>query len=198
MREAMKRIATTVELEPAEISGGGTASVVVTLRNTTADEVDVLFEGKSHAPGPRPDWSRVAGIPEQHEPPPDQADKPRIFFPMTTTDGNRREVDAVPTVAGSTPAPGPTTIYLVHLRPGGKLVHKAPWWALRIPAPAPIVKDDAGHRYVPKTTALPLPPGDYGVQIEIPLYGLTREERKFSAAAHVLRAPLPDGGGGPR
>ena len=112
---------------------------------------------------------------------------------MTTTDSYERDVDAVPTVAG-TNAPSPSAVLAVHLRPGGKLTHVMSWWALRIPAPAPVVKDDAGHRYVPKTTAILLFPGEYTITVELPLYGLGREERKVTTRMRVTRVPLPDGG----
>jgi hypothetical protein len=198
MREALKQLAVTVTVDPAEVGSGGSASAVVTVRNTSAVDVDVLLEARAHAPGPRPDWSRVAGVPEQREPAMGQvgqvSDVPHVFLPMTTTDAAGHDVDAVPIVAGSTPVALAATILQVHLRPGSKLSHTASWWALRIPAPAPIVKDDAGHRYVPKTSALPLYPGDYNVVVELPFWGLTHEERKYSAHVHVTKPPRLDAG----
>jgi hypothetical protein len=193
MRDAAKQLTITVTVDPAEVVAGRSANAVVTVRNASASDVDVLLEARTHAPGPRPDWSRVAGVPEQREPTA-ASDVPHLFLPMTTTDAAGHDVDAVPIVPGSTPAPASGTILEVHLRPGGKLSHTAVWWALHIPAPAPIVKDDAGHRYVPKTSALPLYPGDYNVVIELPLWGLTHEERKYSAHVHVTRPPRLDAG----
>ncbi len=114
---------------------------------------------------------------------------------MTTTDARDHDVDALPTIPGSAiPSPPPPTTLAVYLRPGGKLTHVASWWALRIPATAPVVQDDAGHRYVPKTSALALAPGEYDIVVDLPLYGLTREERKISTRVRVVRAPKLDAG----
>jgi hypothetical protein len=187
MRELMKSLAVTISVEPTQVIAGGTAVVTVTIRNTSPAESDVLLEARTRAPGPRPDWSRVLGVPEQREPPASSPEALHLFLPMTTTDSSGREVDALPTLGGG--AAAPPTVLEVHLRPGGKLTHTASWWALRIPAPAPVVQDDAGHRYVPKTTALPLSPGEYNLMVELPFFGLTREERKISTPVHVVKAP---------
>jgi hypothetical protein len=40
----------------------------------------------------------------------------------------------------------------------------------------PIFYDDAGHRFVPKTAPIPLPPGDYGIAIDLPLFGVSPAE----------------------
>jgi hypothetical protein len=101
----------------------------------------------------------------------------------------------LPTVSGSAASPPPpVTTLAVHLRPGGKLTHSTSWWALRIPAPAPVVQDDAGHRYIPKTSALPLMAGEYSIVVDLPLFALSREERKVATRVRVVRATLPDGG----
>lgn len=191
MRSSLKRLAITVGIEPAEVFAGGTGLVNVTIRNTSAVETIVVFEARTRLPGPRTDWSRVHGVPEPHA----ATETMKLFFPMITTDQRDRDVDALPTISGSNVATPASTPLGVHLRPGGKLTHSLSWWALRIPAPAPIVQDDAGHRYIPKTSALALDPGEYNVVLELPLYGLTREERKFSAHVRVTRAPKLDGGG---
>jgi hypothetical protein len=191
MRTSMRHLAIAATLEPAEVLPGGSALVTITVRNTSSSETLVVFEARSRPPGPRPDWSRVVGIPEQRSTGPES---PRLFFPITTTDASNRDVDAVPIVAGSTPVPAPPTALGVHLRPGGTLTHTSSWWALQIPAAAPVWKDDAGHRYYPKTAALPLAVGEYSVVVEVPLFGLTREERRFAARVRVVRAAAPDGG----
>jgi hypothetical protein len=189
-RAAMKNLAMTVTAQPSEVVSGSTALLEITLRNTSSSEITVYLEARGRPPGPRTDWSRVAGVPE---PPPTAPDVPRLFFSVATTDGRDHDVDAVPTVAGTGVFASPT--YLgIHLRPGAKLVRAVSWWALSIPAPAPIVKDDAGHRYVPKTTAYPLYPGDYTIVVDVPLAALSREERKITTRVHVIRPPLLDGG----
>jgi hypothetical protein len=189
MRAAMKSLTITTVAEPAEVAAGGTALLHVTIKNTGAAETTVFFETRTRMPGPRTDWTRVVGIPEARG-----TETPKLLFPMTTTDSGDRDVDALPTIAGSASVPPPSSTLAVHLRPGGKLTHTMSWWALRIPAPAPVVQDDAGHRYVPKTSALPLTPGDYNVIVELPFVGLTREERKTWARMHVIRAPKLDAG----
>jgi hypothetical protein len=193
MRAALKQIAITLEAEPGEVVAGGASLLTLTIRNTSASEVTLFLEARPRPPGPRTDWSRVVGIPE---PRPGGGDVPRLLFPLVTSDEGGRDVDALPTVSGSAalaPTPEPT-ILAVHLRPGAKLTRTLSWWALRIPAPAPIVTLDGGHRYVPKTTAFNLLPGDYTVTIDLPLSALGREERKLTTRLRVTRAPLPDGG----
>jgi hypothetical protein len=190
MRAALKQLTITLDPEPSEVVGGGTSLLALTIKNTSAFEATLFLEARPRAPGLRTDWSRVVGIPEPH---PAASEVPRLLFPMTTTDSYDRDVDALPTVPGSGATPQ-ATIFAVHLRPGAKLTHNLSWWALRIPAPAPIVTDDAGHRYIPKTTAQILSPGEYNVTVDLPFHGLSREERKIVTRLRVTRTPLPDGG----
>ena len=75
----------------------------------------------------------------------------------------------------------------MRLRPGGKLTHTFTWWALRIPAPAPITRDDAGHRFVPKTAPVPLAMGEYGVAVELPLHGIGAPESVATTRVQVTR-----------
>lgn len=186
MRASLKYLSIALIVEPPEVISGNTALVTVEIKNTSSRETTILFEAKSRMPGPRTDWSRVAGVPE---PVGSNPDPPRLFFPMTTTDAWDHDVDALPTIPNSVDrTPAPPTPLAVHLRPGGKLTHHASWWAYRIPAPAPIVKDDAGHRYVPKTSAINLSPGDYAIVVDLPLYGLGKEERKVSSRVRVVKA----------
>ena len=92
------------------------------------------------------------------------------------------------------PIQPPSTILGVYLRAGGKLTQNVTWWALRIPAPAPVVTDDAGHRYYPKTAAFPLLPAEYNIVLDIPLAALTKEERKIAVRVKVVKAPKLDAG----
>ncbi len=191
-RAALKQVAISVTVEPPEVLAGGTALLKVVIKNTSPNEVTLWFESKTRSAGPRFDWARVAGVPEPHAAYPDA---PRLFFAMTTTDPHDRDVDSMPTVsAGSTIVPPQPTPLAVHLRAGGKLTHVVAWWALRIPAPAPVVQDDAGHRFYPKTMAYPLAPGEYGVALDLPLHALSREERKQAVRINVLPSAFPDGG----
>jgi hypothetical protein len=189
MRAALKKLAITTALESAEVFAGGSTTVTVTIQNTSSEPVLVVLEARSRPAGPRPDWSRVAGVPSARL---DLATSPKLFFAITTTDSHDREVDALPTIGTPTAAPTPIGTLL---KPGGKLTHSASWWALGIPAPAPMFQDDAGHRYYPKTTAIPLYPGEYNVVVDVPIYGLSREERKFATRVRVRKAPPLDGGG---
>ena len=191
MRTSMKTLAIGVVLEPPEVTAGASGSFALSIRNTGPSEVLVVLEARPRPIGPRLDWTRVVGIPGERVP---TSDTPRLFFSLTTSDSANHDVDAMPVLSGSTPAPGALTLLGVHLRPGGKLTHTSSWWALRIPAPAPMYQDDAGHRYYPKTAAVPLLPGEYTATMEVPLYGVTREERRFGARVKVVPAPLKDGG----
>lgn len=190
MRGVWKQLSVTLDAEPPEVMTGGTATLVLTVKNVSSSDVALVLEAKPRAAGPRTDWSRVAGVPE---PRPGALEIPRLLFPTVTTDLMNRDVDALPTVSANGAQPTPTLL-LVRLRPSGKLTRTASWWALRIPAPPPVVVDDAGHRFYPKTTALNLSPGEYTVTVELPFFGLTREERKVTTRIRVTRATFPDGG----
>lgn len=191
MRATLKDLSITLTPEPSEVVGGGMALLNLAIKNVGSSEVTLYLEARARPAGPRTDWSRVAGVPEPH---PIASEVPRLLFPLTTTDSRDHDVDAVPTIAGSTPVPPPPTLLAVHLRPGGKVTRAIAWWALRIPAPAKPVTNDAGHRYVPKTTAISLVPGEYNVTVELPFHGLSREERTIATRMRVARIPLPDGG----
>ncbi len=184
MRDFTKRIAVSAELEPATVVAGSTAVLRLSLTNIAPTETLVVLDAYPRGLGPRPDWSRLAGVPDVKG---DAPDVPRIQIGVTTLDARERPVDAIPVVANSAAPASSPRILGVRLRPGAKITHTMSWWALRIPAPAPIVKDDAGHRYVPKTTAVPLYPGDYVVSIDVPLHGLAPAERIITARAHVER-----------
>lgn len=190
-RAALRQLAITLEAEPAEVVAGGTALLVLTVKNTSSSEATLSFEARTRPPGPRTDWSRVVGIPEPRG---GGSETPRLLFPTTTTDAAGRDVDAVPVLPGSGATPPAPRLLAVHLQPGAKLTRSWSWWALRIPAPAPVVTDDAGHRYHPKTTAVNLAPGEYTVTAELPLAELGREERKVTTRVRVTPVPLPDGG----
>jgi hypothetical protein len=120
---------------------------------------------------------------------PPASDAPRLHFVISTLDAFGHDVDGVPTVAGTDVVPTPASVLAVRLRPGGKLTEALSWWALRIPPPPPIVTDDAGHRFVPKTLAVPLLSGDYTISVELPLHGLAPRERTVTTQVHVDPAP---------
>lgn len=188
----MKHVAMEGSIEPSEVFAGAQARMQLSLRNTGPAEITLVFEARPRPAGPRPDFARMRGVPEVKG----SSETPRFFFPVQTMDARDRDVDALPLVENAGAQPVMTTL-AVHLKPGGKLTHTMPWWALTIPAPAPIYKDDAGHRWVPKTMAQSLPAGDYSVVVELPIWGLSREERKIAIRVHVARAPLMDGGVAP-
>jgi hypothetical protein len=214
MRASMKKVTITPTLTPdsgipsatplpmEQVVSGSSGLINITFKNTSSTEVLIAFEAKPRLPGPKTDWSRVIGIPEPK--PATESTKPKLFFPMVTTDQWDHDVDSLPTVsesaaaaaaaAGATPILPPPTIFGVYLRPGGKLTQNVTWWALRIPAPAPVVQDDAGHRYYPKTAAFPLLPAEYNIVLDIPLATLTKEERKIALKVKVVKAPKLDAG----
>lgn len=196
MRDLSRRLEVTLALEPETVVSGAAATVRLTITNTSSVETLVVLDAHTHAPGPRTDWKRLSGVPDIKGEP---AEMFRVRFGLGTSDRRERAVDAVPVVTpaqlkamGREPtkaelAPTTTRVLGIRLRPGAKLTHSMTWMALRIPAPAPIYKDDAGHRYVPKTTAFPLPAGEYNVTLDIPFHGLTPPERTFSTPVTVER-----------
>jgi hypothetical protein len=184
VRAAMKQLEITVAPEASEVYAGGTIHITVTIKNISPTEAQVWLESRSRSTGARTDWSRVVGVPEPHA---GVNEVPKLWFPMTTTDQWDRDVDGVPTTGtGAAPTPAPL---LVRLPPGKKLMRKIEWFALRIPPPAPMYQDDAGHRFYPKTLALPLPTGEYGVAIDLPFFALSKEERKQALRLKVLAHP---------
>jgi hypothetical protein len=184
VRAAMKQLEITVAPETTEVYAGGTILITLTIKNISPNEAQVWLESRSRSTGARTDWSRVVGVPEPHA---GVNEVPKLWFSMTTTDQWDRDVDGVPTT-GSGAAPMPTPL-LVRLPPGKKLLRKIEWFALRIPPPAPMYQDDAGHRFYPKTLALPLPTGEYGVAIDLPFFALSKEERKQTLRLKVLAHP---------
>ena len=191
MRDVTKRISMAIELEPNDVIAGSMAVLRVVITNTAATDTLLVFDALPKLPGPRPDWSRLAGVPDVKGEHPEAA---HVQLVLSTTDQWHRSVDAVPTVssasaAGAQPVP---RLLGVRLKPGAKVTCTDSWWAVRIPAPAPIFKDDAGHRWVPKTTAFPLLPGDYTIAADVPFHALAPAERTVTMVVHVVRAPKRD------
>jgi hypothetical protein len=183
----MKQLEIDVSTESNEVFTGSTTIVTLTIKNVSPAEANLWLEARSHVTGARTDWARIVGVPATHD---GVIEQPKLWFPMTTTDQWDRDVDGVPTT-GTGSAPPPIAL-VVRVRPGAKLVKKLEWFALKIPPPAPMFQDDAGHRFYPKTLALPLTPGEYGVAIDLPLFALSKEERKQTLRLKVLAHP--DGG----
>ena len=186
MREAMKHL--TFELVPDApvIAAGGTTVLRLTIANTSTSEVPVLLQAQPPSSGSRPDWSRLAGVPEPRPAVSGVAVPPEIYrlvMPVRTLDANEHVVDGLPITPG-----GATPLFRslrVRLRPGGKLTQTFTWWAMRIPAPGPITRDDAGHRFVPKTAPVPLAPGQYVINVELPLGGIVPPESTVSVRVQV-------------
>lgn len=202
MREAMRHL--TFELKPDApvVVAGGTMLLRLTIANGKGSETALLLDMLPPGAGPRPDWTRLAGVPE---PKPAMSGAPavpegfRLVMPIRTLDAREHSVDGLPSTpgtigsgsgsagqGGSTPQP---RFLRVRIKPGGKLTHTFTWWALRIPAPAPITRDDAGHRFVPKTAPVPLTPGEYLVNVELPLHGIQVPE---SVVSTKMRVASPD------
>ena len=182
MRDAPRRLRLALEAEPAETTGGATVLLRLAITNVAATDTLVVLEAIPSSAAPRPDWARIAGMPEVRG----AAAGLRVSLAVTTLDARERAVDATPMMQVS---PAPPKLLAVRLRPGSKLTHVASWWALRIPAPAPIFKDDAGHTMVPKTLPVPLERGDYLVRVEVPLFGAPPAERTVTARVHVEDGP---------
>lgn len=185
MRESMKHLAIELKPDALVVGAGGTTILRLTITNTSTSEVPVLFQAQPQGSGARPDWSRLAGVP-QPLPSASGVTPPEIYrltMPVRTLDATEHVVDGLPsTPAGATPL---VRSLRVRLRPGGKLTQNFTWWALRIPTPGPITRDDAGHRFVPKTAPVPLSPGQYTINVELPLGGLVPPESIVSARVRV-------------
>ncbi|MBX3188513.1 MAG: hypothetical protein KF819_15970 [Labilithrix sp.] len=187
MRDFAKRV--TIDLVPdARVVPAGNSTLLrLTLKNTSSEETLLVFDALPRPPGPRPDYARLAGVPEAH---PTNESTPRLHFGLTTTNSHDQNVDGMPTIPNSAPSPSPPRLLGVRLRPGAKLTHQVTWYALRIPPPPPVVTDDAGHRFIPKTLAVPLYPGEYTAALEVPFHGLVPAERVISTKLTV--EPVPD------
>lgn len=190
MKDFGRRLTLRVEPEPETVIAGSTAVLRLTITNVASSETLVVFDAYPRGQSPRPDWSRLVGVPDVKG---EQPDLPRLHLVVSTADTHEHPVDAVPLVAnnplGTTSGP---RVLGVRLRPGAKLTSTTTWHALRIPAPAPIFKDDAGHRFVLKTTAVPLYPGDYVISVDVPLHGLAPAERTVTGRVHVEKPIKPD------
>lgn len=186
MKDFGRRLSLRLDVEPDTVIAGSTAVLRLSITNVASSETLVVFDAYPKGTSPRPDWSRLAGVPDVKG---EQPDLPRLQLVVSTADTHEHPVDAVPlkTNESLTTSNGPRLLG-VRLRPGAKLTSAATWHALRIPAPAPIFKDDAGHRFVPKTTAVSLSPGDYVISVDVPLHGLAPAERTVTARVHIEKA----------
>jgi hypothetical protein len=190
MRDAMKHLVFDLAADSPIVTAGGQVILRLTVTNSASAEVALLLDAQPPSTAPRPDWSRLAGVPE---PKPAGSGIPapegyRLVMPVRTLDTHEHGVDGLPVTAspnGSTPVTRPLR---VRLRPGGKLTQIFTWWALRIPAPGPITRDDAGHRFVPKTAPIPLSSGEYVINVELPLHGITTPESIVSTRVRVEKA----------
>lgn len=182
MRDAPRRLSIALSTEPAETTGGATVLLRLAITNVASTDTLVVLEAIPSSSAPRPDWTRISGMPEVRG----GATGLHVPLGVTTLDAREHPIDATPMTP--TPAASPKLLG-IRLRPGGKLTHVASWWALRIPAPAPIFKDDAGHTMVPKTLPVPLERGDYVVRAEVPLFGVSAAERTVTARVHVEDGP---------
>lgn len=198
-RDATKHLVLELKPDAPSVIAGGTLILRLAITNTASTEVAIVFDATPPSSSPRPDWSRLAGVPEP-KPAGSATVEPDIYrlaLPLRTLDAHEHAVDGLPNVAsatGTTPMP---RLVRVRLRPGGKLTHTFTWWALRIPAPGPITRDDAGHRFVPKTAPLPLPAGEYVIQAELPLHGISPPESIVSARVQVDKVEKPNKDGAP-
>lgn len=178
MRELSKKIAVTVKPDAEEVVPGSETLLRVTLQNISNTDYLLVFDAYATPPTPRPDQSRLAGVKEDKT----QEIAPRLRVEVVTLDGSNRPVDSLPTLPSVASSP---KIIGIRLKPKAKLAASARWWALRIPAPPPVFEDDAGRRYFPKTTAIPLGKGEYTAQVELPFHGVAPYERLFTTKMRV-------------
>jgi hypothetical protein len=189
-RDAMKQLAIELTPDAPAIVGGATVLVRLSITNRSANDAELVFAAQPAFATARPDWTRLAGVPELR---PTPAEGFHLVMPVRTLDAHDRSVDGLPTtpqVAAS------VRLLRVRLRPMAKLTHTFAWWALRIPPPMPIFYDDAGHRFVPKTAPLPLSPGEYGIAVDLPLYGVSPAESTATTRIQVEKIEKlgkPDG-----
>ncbi len=190
MRDAMKPLVFELASDAPIVTAGGQVILRLTITNSASAEVALLLDMQPPSTGSRPDWSRLAGVPE---PKPAASGMPmpegyRLVMPVRTLDTHDHGVDGLPVTAAPTGSTPVTRTLRVRLRPGGKLTQIFTWWALRIPAPGPITRDDAGHRFVPKTAPVPLSTGEYVINVELPLHGISSPETVVSTRVRVERA----------
>ncbi|MDB5220983.1 MAG: hypothetical protein JWO86_8910 [Myxococcaceae bacterium] len=190
MRDAMKHLVFDLVADSPIVTAGGQVILRLTITNSASAEVALLLDAQPPSTAPRPDWSRLAGVPE---PKPAGSGMPapegyRLVMPVRTLDTHEHGVDGLPVTAGPNGSTPVTRPLRVRLRPGGKLTQIFTWWALRIPAPGPITRDDAGHRFVPKTAPVPLSSGEYVINVELPLHGITTPESIVSTRVRVEKA----------
>jgi hypothetical protein len=188
MREAMKHLTFELKADAPVVIAGGTTVLRLAIANTSTNEVSLMLQAQPPSAGPKPDWTRLAGVPQ---PPPAVSgvvapESYRLVIPVRTLDANDHVVDGLPV----TPSAAPPSLrsLRVRLKPGARLTQTFTWWALRIPAPGPITRDDAGHRFVPKTAPVPLSPGQYLINVELPLGGIGPPESVVSARVRVEKA----------
>lgn len=194
MRETMKQLTMTLDADASTVLGGATVLLRLAIVNASDNEVSLALDAYPPGAVARPDWSRLAGVPEPKSSPSGAIPLEgfHLMTPLRTLDSHDRIVDGLPWSPPSALAASPRLLR-VRLRPRGKLTHNASWWALRIPVPAPITRDDAGHRYVPKTAPIALPVGDYTIAMDLPLHGVSASEATVTTRVHVDRVD-PDAG----
>lgn len=184
-RETMKQLSIELAPDVPTVMAGGTVLVRLTITNRGPSDAEMVLEAQPAAAAAKPDWTRLSGVPELR---PQAVDGYRIVMPMRTLDAHERSVDGLPQAPATTAS---VRLLRVRLRPGGKLTHSFPWWAMRIPAPMPIFRDDAGHRIVPKTAPLPLAAGEYIVSVDLPLHGVSPAEAAATTRVRVEKPEKP-------
>lgn len=191
MRESMKHLTFELKADAPVIAAGGTTVLRLTIANSSASEVPLMLQAQPVSAGSRPDWSRLAGVPEP-KPAASGVIPPEIYrlaMPVRTLDANEHVVDGLPLTTPSGALPVLRSLR-VRVRPGGKLTQTFTWWAMRIPTPGPITRDDAGHRFVPKTAPVPLTAGQYVINLELPLGGIVPPESTVSLRVRVDKPDL--------
>jgi hypothetical protein len=175
---ARPRLAMALTPDAPSVVPGGVVVLRVALTNTSATPLPVVLDAASPVTAPHRDTSLLVGFPDASV----QAGPPVLAFVRRTFDSREWDVDQIPMVPGR---PGPRALLRVTIPPRQALVKTLEWMALGIPPPAPPFFDDAGRRWVPKTTPRALEPGAYTVRVDVPLHGATPGAATVSARVEV-------------
>jgi len=154
-------VATTLESSKRAALPGAASALTARIKNVSARPVTICLRVESSEPL---GWDRIAGV---TAPVVDRAcEHPRLVMALRTID--RRDADVDDLKVGSRVLCASTL--RVILPPGRSLTKSLVWVATRLPPPPRPWEDDAGHRFYPKDSPVPLTRGSYRVETDIPFF----------------------------